>query len=182
MNRISREFLDTYSDEGYIWYACYGSNINYKRFLYYINGDKERKYSMASGCNDKSKPLKSAAFIFDCPIYFAGYSKRWDGGMAFLDYENEGRSLGKLYKIKMGQFKDVLKQEQSCKLYDAIVFVDKYDGLPVFTFTASHRLEDITLPSMQYCNVIKNGLLKLFKNLNDEIIKRYFKEGNISEI
>ena len=80
MKIISKQFLDNYKNEDYVWYACYGSNINYERFLYYINGDINGKYSTTNGCNDKSEPIEQRKYIFKCPIYFAGNSKRWDGG------------------------------------------------------------------------------------------------------
>lgn len=50
--------------------------------------------------------------------------------MAFLDYMNDGKSYGRIYKIKMSQFKSVLKQEG--KLYDAIVLAGYEDNLPDF--------------------------------------------------
>ena len=123
MNLLNKDDLVKYDDNQYVWYACYGSNINYERFMYYINGDVNEKYSTSKGCSDKSLPLEERQYIFKHPIYFAGDSKRWGGGMAFLDYEHDGKCYGKIYKLKMSQFKDVLEQEQNCKLYDAILLV-----------------------------------------------------------
>lgn len=69
--------------------------------MYYINVDINKKYSTANGCKDKSLPLEERKYIFKHPIYFAGNSKRWSGGMFFLDYEYDGKSYGKIYKLKM---------------------------------------------------------------------------------
>lgn len=175
MKLINKDYMDKYNNENYVWYACYGSNINYERFMYYINGDE--KYSTVDGCTDKSLPVEERQYIFECPIYFAGESKKWGGGgFAFLDYEQNGKSYGKIYKIKMSQFRGVLEQEQRCKLYDAIILVDYIDDLPVFTFTAKHKLNNLLQnPSVQYTQVIKEGLLKLYDNLDSNQIDDYLK-------
>ena len=39
MKLIDKKYMDKYNNEDYVWYACYGSNINYKRFMHYIDGD-----------------------------------------------------------------------------------------------------------------------------------------------
>ncbi|MEG2351542.1 MAG: hypothetical protein RSA10_01090 [Bacilli bacterium] len=180
MKIISKKYLDqNFSDEEYVWYACYGSNINYDRFMYYIRGDETEKYSTKAGCKDKNEPLEFKKYVFKCPIYFAGYSKRWGGGMAFLDYQNSGHSFGKIYKIKVSQFKGILEQEQRCKLYDAIVYVDNVESLAVFTFTAKEKLNDLNSPSHLYCQVIKEGLLQTYKELTITKINQYFKDSSI---
>lgn len=176
MNLLNKDELVKYDDNQYVWYACYGSNINYDRFIYYINGDVNEKYSTSNGCSDKSLPLEERQYIFEHPIYFAGISKRWGGGMAFLDYEHDGKSYGKIYKLKMSQFKGVLEQEQNCKLYDAILLVDYVDNLPVFTFTAQHKLCDLlNEPSDKYVEIISKGILNLYDNLSIDEIKEYLK-------
>ncbi len=177
MRLISKQDIDQYNNEDYVWYACYGSNINYERFMYYINGDANEKYSTINGCEDKSLPIEEKQYIFECPIYFAGNSKRWGGGgFAFLDYEHKGKSYGKIYKLKMSQFKGVLEQEQRCKLYDAILLVDYIEELPVFTFTAQHKLYNLLQePSVQYIEVIEKGLLDLYDDMNHNQIKSYLK-------
>lgn len=177
MKLITKQYMDKYNNEEYVWYACYGSNINYERFMYYINGDANEKYSTINGCFDKSVPIEERQYIFEYPIYFAGDSKMWGGGgFAFLDYEHKGKSYGKIYKLKMSQFRGVLEQEQRCKLYDAILLVDFVEDLPVFTFTAQHKLYNLLQqPSVQYTEVIKEGLLDLYDNMNSNQIKDYLK-------
>lgn len=176
MKLVTENDLKKYRDEDYLWYACYGSNINYDRFMYYINGDINGKYSRCEGCKDKTLPLEERQYIFKHPIYFASTSKKWSGGMAFLDYENDGKSYGKIYKLKMSQFRDILEQEQNCKLYDTILLVDYIDNLPVFTFTAQHKLYDLlNQPSDKYVEVITKGLLELYNNLSANEIEEYLK-------
>ena len=76
----------------------------------------------------------------------------------------------------MSQFREILEQEQKCKLYDAILLVDYIEGLPVFTFTAQHKLNDLLQdPSIQYVEVIKKGLLSLYDNIDSNQINDYLK-------
>ena len=176
MKIVKDEELKKYNDNDYVWYGCYGSNINYDRFMLYIKGDNSEIYSSNEGCEDKSEPLESKKYIYNCPIYFAGESKRWTGGMAFLDYMNDGKSYGRIYKIKMSQFKSVLKQEG--KLYDAVVLAGYEDNLPVLTFTSCKKLDEIlNEPSDRYIDVIKKGLISCGYDFSEEESKKYFKNG-----
>lgn len=144
-----------------VWYACYGSNINYNRLMLYINK-----------CNDKSKPLEEKPFIINHPIYFACESNLWTGGMAFLDYQKEGKSYGKIYKIKISQFKDIYKQEPN--YYDTIILLDYINNLPVLTFTSKNKLDAyLNNPSIKYKKVIMDGLKDLKYNLTEEEMNKY---------
>lgn len=176
MEKISSEYINKYNEDEYVWYACYGSNINIDRLMIYLNGDKNGEFGHVEGCSDKTKPLESKPYIFDCPIYFAKHSNRWNGGVAFLDYENTGSSYGKIYKLRMNQFKDILKQEQGTKSYDAIIYVGDYEDLPIFTFTASYKRTDLEHPSKEYCDVIKKGILDIYTNLTVEDVEKYFED------
>ena len=174
MKKVDNEYIEKYNLDSYVWYACYGSNLSMDRLMIYINGDQNGKSGHKEGCSDKTKPLDAKPYIFPCPVYFAKHSKRWNGGVAFLDYEHTGKSYGKIYKLKMNQFRDVLKQEQGDKSYDAIIYVGEYDGLPIFTFTASHKRDDLESPSKEYRDVIKKGILETYANLTVDDVERYF--------
>lgn len=153
----------------YIWYACYGSNINYKRFMMYINGGK---HASKTGCNDKSEPLEYRSYIIEHPIYFAGESKNWTGGMAFLDYKSTGKTYGKIYKIKKEQFKDIFEQEN--ELYDTIILLGYIDKLPILTFTAKNKLNKLlNNPSINYKDIIIEGLRDLKVNLTEKELNSY---------
>ena len=54
MKIVKDEELKKYNDNDYVWYGCYGSNINYDRFMLYIKGDNSGIYSSSEGCEDKS--------------------------------------------------------------------------------------------------------------------------------
>ena len=158
MKIVKDEELKKYNDNDYVWYGCYGSNINYDRFMLYIKGDNSGIYSSNEGCEDKSEPLESKKYIYNCPIYFAG------------------KSYGRIYKVKMSQFKSVLKQEG--KLYDAVVLAGYEDNLPVLTFTSSKKLDEIlNEPSDRYIDVIKKGLISCGYDFSEEESKKYFKNG-----
>lgn len=180
------KIINMYNDEGieidetilnkdlYVWYACYGSNISYDRFMMYINGDKNNKYAFENGCENKSRPLESKNYIFNNPIYFAGESKKWTGGMAFLNYKKHGKSYGKIYKIQMNQFNSIFEQEN--ELYDVIILLDYIDDLPVFTFTSYEVLSNIlNEPSAQYKKIISKGLRDLDYNLSENDLNEYLK-------
>ena len=155
----------------YIWYACYGSNINYDRFMLYINGGK---YATKKGCSDKSRPLEFKKYIFKHPIYFAGESKNWTGGMAFLDYKKIGKCYGKIYKIKLSQFIEIYEQEN--KLYNHVLLLDYIDDIPVLTFTSRIRLNNLlNNPSSRYIQIIVKGLKDLNYNLTKNQIDNYFR-------
>ena len=79
IKKVDITFFDKMDDEEYLWYLCYGSNINEKRFMIYINEDKNMDFAYASGCKDKTAPLDSKPYIINRKIYFAKHSVKWDG-------------------------------------------------------------------------------------------------------
>lgn len=176
MKKVDIEYINNYNLNEYVWYACYGSNINNDRLMIYINGDKNGVFGHIEGCKDKSKPMDVKPYIFNCPIYFAKHSNRWNGGVAFLDYESIGKSYGKIYKVKMNQFRDILKQEYGPKSYNAIIYVGDYEELPIFTFTSSYKREDLERPSKEYEEIIKRGILDTYKNLSNEDVEKYLEK------
>lgn len=177
MRVISKEELEVFDDEQYVWYACYGSNINVERLMIYIYGDCNEVYASQSGCSNKEEPLAYNPYVFDCPIYFAGESKIWTGGMAFLDYTSKGIAYGKIYKIQMNQFKQIFEQEKRTLLYDTIIYIEQVEGLPVLTFSAHKKLECLNKPSDKYLEVIKQGLMNTFEQLTNEEIDEYLRKG-----
>ena len=153
---------EIYENE-YIWYACYGSNINRERFMKYIHG-----------CNDSSAPVEEYPFEFPYNIYFAAESPRWDNkAVAFLDDTCEGHALGKIYKITREQYEDVKLQEGS--KYTKKVEVGTVDGIPVYTFTDIQRRVDIGIPSDAYFNTILNGLIETYPDRTEHELRYYLK-------
>jgi hypothetical protein len=146
--------------ENYVWYACYGSNINGLRFFLYIQGGSHFFDGIKitnQGCFDQRLPIQMKPFLFKHPIYFAKYSTTWEGGVAFLDITKKGFSYGKAYLVTEEQFKSIMKQEGTW--YPIEVDLGILDGYPIKTFTGIH--EDLNKPSFSYINTIKNGLIDL---------------------
>lgn len=169
-----KELLENYDNKSYVWYACYGSNINFERFKLYIEGDKKGKLSTYNGCKDKTLPIGYRKYIIKHPIYFASHSIKWNGGVAFLDYENKGKCYGRMYKITLDQFIDVFNQEHIMKFYNAILLLGIIDDTPILTFTAKHKLEE-TKPSVKYIHTIRNGIMETYHE-EKEMVSEYLKE------
>lgn len=155
--------------ENFVWYACYGSNINTDRFMKYINGDEAH-----IGCTDKTPPKEEKPFNFKYSIYFANHSGKWDGkGVAFLDTNKKGKSYGKMYLITKEQFEEIHSQEGSGdSWYNKEVCLGDEDGIPIKTFTNSIKLSEV-IPSQKYIGTIKNGLSNIYPKLKDAEIDIY---------
>lgn len=157
----------------YVWYACYGSNINYHRFLLYIIGGSKDFYGVTisnQGCRNKDLPILSVPYLFAYPIYFAKPKNRWNGGVAFLDTSKKGLSYGRAYLITEEQFLEVKEQEGIW--YQDEVDLGVLDGYQVKTFTGHHL--EFKAPSVSYINTIRDGLLEI--NMSDQDIENYLKQ------
>lgn len=114
-----------------IWYVAYGSNLLFARFRRYLDR-----------CTDPSDPADQRRVTIPHPRYFAReWSDRWGlGGVAFLDADVAGESLGRAYLVTEQQFEEVHAAEG--RWYDRLVELAAIDGLPARTFTGSVRLPD----------------------------------------
>ena len=155
----------------YIWYACYGSNINRSRFMLYINK-----------CGDKTPPMEDRPFEFDHPVFFAGKSSTWGGkGKAFLDMEKDGHALGRIYKITREQYADVKGNEGAD--YNREINLGELDGIPVVTFTCVN-MPKRSVPSPAYLDTILDGLKETYPEyresaLAEELINGIFSEDEV---
>lgn len=141
------------SDTEYVWYACYGSNINSSRFMKYINK-----------CSDKTPPVEDRPYKFNHNIYFAKSSDRWQGcGVAFLDDTCEGEALGRIYKITRKQYEEVMQQEGP--KYRKKIYLGESEGLPMYTFTDTQKNEPIRTPSSKYFSTIFIGLQETYTDI-----------------
>lgn len=146
-----------------VWYACYGSNISFERFRYYIEGGV---YPITGkrhdGCSDKTLPTESAPILIPFEMHFGNESYSWDyGGVAFLDTSKPSVVVGRAYLITDEQFEEVHRQEgPSRDWYDKIVDLGVYRGHPIRTFTNSSRRRENT-PSPKYLQVIEQGMREL---------------------
>ncbi len=111
-----------------VWYACYGSNLYKKRFLYYIKGGRpEGSTKCYKGCSDKSVPREDKRRTIPYELYFSKESPSWDNmGVAFIKSEKDKSvgTLGRMYLIKKDQFAEVLSQESARDPDDAPIKID----------------------------------------------------------
>lgn len=181
----------------YIWYASYGSNLLYERFMRYIEGGKlEGSTKAERGARNTAPPLKSMTYSIHHELYFAKDRSKWgEGGVAFIKNEqNNGiTTYSKAYLITAEQFEDVVCQENQVHSveidYEQLVeqgFIDILDGwygrllligykeqLPIVTFTAASNwsFSEEKKPSAAYASVILKGLEEL--GLSDQQAQLY---------
>ena len=63
MKKIDNKYIEKYDLNDYVWYACYGSNINIDRLMIYINGDKNGKFGYTNGCGDKTVEGRTRSIV-----------------------------------------------------------------------------------------------------------------------
>jgi len=146
----------------HVWYACYGSNINYQRFMEYINE-----------CQDKTPPIHMRPCKISYPVYFSQSSSRWDNkGVAFLDLSRKGSSYGRMYLITEEQLGEIQFREGSV-WYNKKALLGYADGLPVYTLTHDPRWEQDRVPGERYLNVIREGIRETYPKLPETAIDDY---------
>ncbi len=180
----------------YVWYASYGSNLFEDRFHCYISGGTPEGSTFAEiGCTNTTLPLKETSISIPYELYFSKFSKRWQGGVAFIDTVRNpsARTYGKMYLITGEQFQEIVQQENGSKdmkidlelakevhtysfndsWYGNVLYLGEREGHPIFTFTANDEMkeQEIATPSIPYLRNLYRGLLRL--NLNREKIIQY---------
>ncbi|MDD4081108.1 MAG: gamma-glutamylcyclotransferase [Eubacteriales bacterium] len=134
-----------------LWYACYGSNINYERFMLYIQG-----------CDDKTPPKETRPYVLPHRLYFGGRSRTWAGPVAFIStlHDENARTLGRVYRITAAQFDQIRDKEgPSDHWYGNRMCLGQLDGLPVYTLTRMPEYEGYQpgVPSQDYVETIRGG-------------------------
>lgn len=149
------------TEDNYLWYASYGSNLNYNRFMDYINS-----------CDDTTPPIASKQVLINHKLYFANKSCIWENkGVAFIDPKEDKNevTLGRMYLITKDQFEQIKLFEGS--KYQNKVRLGTYDGKEIVTFT-DYEVNEENLPSERYVEIIQKGLRETYKSLSkDQIIK-----------
>jgi len=146
-----------------VWYACYGSNILYERFMHYIEGGTCRFNGKAhDGCTDKTPPSESRPIVIPYEMYFGNRRSSWGKyGTAFIDLTRPAVTVGRAYLITEEQYKEVWTQEGSGdSWYGKEVELGSYNGYPIRTFTNAERRPE-NEPSPDYLKVISEGMKEL---------------------
>ncbi|MFE4455362.1 histone deacetylase [Streptomyces sp. NPDC056796] len=166
-----------------VWYTSYGSNTHLGRLACYIGGGRPpgagRVYP---GCRDRRPPARSVPVELPGALYFATLSPVWGGGRAFYDPGCGGRVYARAHLVTASQFADIAVQEMygepgedldlgevlesgvarlGSGRYETLVCPGRLDGLPVLTFTAPWRADEVepVPPSPAYLRLIASGLV-----------------------
>jgi len=166
-----------------VWYVSYGSNLDPDRLGTYLGGGTPTGgHFTYRGARDASPPQARRPCRIPHDLYFAGESRTWGGGIAFLDHEHIAPSptLGHAYLVTAEQFEDVAAQETgrdhaaiemdevrttgSVTLgsgrYDRVVWLGDRDGIPQLTFTSPEpsSAAEPAAPMPRYLHRIMIGL------------------------
>lgn len=162
------EFMETV---GLVWYGAYGSNISAKRFLSYIQGGRcEANGQYHKGCRDRTKWHRSEVCMMPGILYFGGYSRFWDGGVAYYERSESGTVWMRLYMITIQQLEDVARQEG--RGYKTVE-LQEHKGVPVYTLEAAGE-HSASTPSDSYRELILSALIRECK-MTDEAAHRYIR-------
>ena len=99
----------------YVWYASYGSNMLYERFLTFIKGGYCKFNGLEyKGCRNKLIPKDSRPIAIPYNMYFGNESSIWgNSGVSFLNVEKHGTALGRMHLVTGEQFEDILSQQET---------------------------------------------------------------------
>ena len=123
-----------------MYYFAYGSNLNRKQML-------ER-------CPD-SKPK----FMVTLPNYkliFAGWSRKWRGGVATIKRFGGEKVLGGIYDVSEQCLRQLDRYEEGYDRLKVTVFTEVDEPIEAITYIKSGQLEE-TQPSKEYLAIIQQG-------------------------
>ncbi|EEG79114.1 gamma-glutamylcyclotransferase family protein [Dethiobacter alkaliphilus] len=162
-------------EKEYVWYAGFGSNLLYERFMTYIEGGTSRFNNRSyPGCTDKTPPKASLPITIPYKMYFGNNSGSWNnGGVSFLDLNTKAETLGRMYLITKEQLREVGIQESNRpNWYNQAVELGEHKGIKIVTLTNSGKRPQ-NAPADNYLNVLKMGLKETYPTMTDFEIMKY---------
>jgi len=171
-----------------IWYVSFGSNMSAARFQCYVKGGRPVGSGEAQlGCRDSSDPRQWRAWSLPGQVMFAGCFTAWDPngcGAACYRPDPAARSWGRAYLVTVGQFSDVVAQENGWRPgsvereivgalaagrgsavvgdgpYSLVMSCGAHGGVPAWTITCSDDVlrSGLNAPSVNYLNTMIVGL------------------------
>lgn len=123
-----------------MYYFAYGSNLSKKQ--------------MSERCPD-SKPM----FIATLPNYrmvFAGWSRKWRGGVASLKTFRGAKVPGAIYEVTEECLRRLDKYEAGYNRVKVTVFDEDGEPVEAITYIKAGQIEE-TSPSKDYLAVIQQG-------------------------
>ena len=122
--------------------------------------------------------------IIPFKLYFANYSKSWkNSGVAFVDTNTPGKTLGVAYLITREQLNHIHIEENGGNRiterswYKDLVELDPIDRYKAYTFT-NKSVFPYNAPCDDYLDSIRSGLKENYNNLSDAQINAYIKTCN----
>ncbi|UYM03581.1 histone deacetylase [Solicola gregarius] len=171
-------------DEPLVWYVAYGSNLSAERFACYVVGGRPAgSLRDCPGFRDDTPPRAVRSVTVPGGIYFAGESRVWTGGTAFLDPDADGVVAARAYLITVAQFADLAEQEMlrapgadrdlsvvlaegrhsyGTGRYETLLRLGAYEGTPMLTVSApwSPSTAKLSAPTGDYLRMIGRGLVE----------------------
>lgn len=163
-----------------VWYAAYGSNLHWPRFRCYLHGGRAPGAARVHApCPDRRLPRATATATLPFPLFFAGASPTWGGGVAFIDpARRDAATLARLYLLSEEQFATVVAAEghrSRVRLprpsaavppwyvvapgaYGVVVCCGQRDGVPVLSVTGAPAGGQPTPPRLDYLRTVAAGL------------------------
>ena len=121
-------------------YFAYASNLSRKQ--------------MQERCPD-SQP-KFIATLPNYRLVFAGWSRKWRGGVASIKPFRGERVRGAIYEVTEACLRQLDKHEVGCERANVTVFDEDNEPIPAVTYIKSGQLEEAP-PSKEYLAVIQQG-------------------------
>lgn len=163
-----------------VWYAAYGSNLHWPRFRCYLEGGRAPGGSRVHApCADRRPPRAETAATLPFPLFFAGRSPTWGGGIAFLDpTRRDAETLARLYLVTAEQFTGLAAGEARRSrvrlpaagaatpswyrfapgAYGVVLRCGQRGGLPIMTVTGPPAHAQVAPPRPAYLATIAAGL------------------------
>lgn len=167
-----------------VLYVAYGSNLHPDRFNCYVSGGTPTGATRTyHGCADPTPHGTAVALHIPHRRFFAGNSRIWNGGAAFIDPEpgEHHRTPAVGYPIAADQLRDIIAQENGGEAgdlntlelpepgehariatnhwYDLLIGLQVPDGRHGITFTAATPpAPNPNTPSPAYLDTIRTGI------------------------
>ena len=171
------------SRRDYVWYASYGSNLIYERFLAYIKGGKSKFNGVEyEGCRNKSLPKDTRPVAIPYKMYYGNEISPWgQGGIAFLDTQSRGQTLGRMYLVTGEQFEDISRQEgREEEWYNQSLSLGEYNGVEIVTITNKNK-RPYHNPTDNYLEVLRMGVKETYPEMSDFEVMKYLVECGLEK-
>lgn len=167
---------------GLVWYVAYGSNMAGARLRAYLEGDGPGgPFGAHRGCADATPPRADRWLALDRAVTHRGRSRRWGGGVAFLDLApTPGTATpARAWLLGLDQVAGLVAQEARLGAvpdlaaapglpigatlavgggwYDTVLRLPDLDGTPALTVTTAQPLPRAA-PTAAYLATVAAGL------------------------